>query len=93
MVPRSGTATPRDKVEVLSFLTGPASLAVTIGTVSSTTQVAAGVRATLFGLRYGTNAATVTRAGATVATVRSPFGVSASFAVQDLQYYAVASGR
>ncbi len=93
MAPRDGTASPRDRVEVLTFLRAPAQLTATIAGKSSSTQLAAGVQTTLFALGYGSNEATVTRNGATVAAVRSPYPVSASFTVQDLQYYAVGSGR
>jgi hypothetical protein len=93
MVPRSGTSTPRDKVEVLTFLTAAARLTSTIGGRSSTADVAAGVQATLLPLVAGTNKAEVARSGAVVAAVTSPFAVSTPSSAQDLQYYAVTSGR
>ncbi|MGI5200127.1 endo-1,3-alpha-glucanase family glycosylhydrolase [Spirillospora sp. CA-108201] len=93
MVPRSGTATPRDKVEVLTFLAAAAQIKATIGGTASSYDAAAGVQAKLFPLAAGANAASVTRNGATAATVTSPFRVTATPPVQDLQYHAAGSGR
>ncbi|QMU80337.1 hypothetical protein GXW83_17005 [Streptacidiphilus sp. PB12-B1b] len=93
MRPRAGTAAPRDDVEVLTFLTGPATVEATTGTVGSRYQAGPGVQARLLPLRYGYNAVTVLRAGRVTARVSSAFPVVAHPAVQDLQYYAVTSGR
>ncbi|WP_329089133.1 glycoside hydrolase family 71 protein [Actinomadura citrea] len=93
MVPRSGTATPRDKVEILSFLTAAAQVRATIGGTASSYDAAAGVQARLFPLANGATAASVLRNGTTTATVTSPFTVTATPQVQDLQYHAATSGR
>jgi glycosyl hydrolase family 71 len=93
MVPRSGTNTPRDRVEILSFLTAAAQVRASIGTSTSTYNAAAGVQAQLFPLANGTNTATVIRNGTTTATVTSPFAVTSTPRVQDLQYNAAGSGR
>lgn len=88
MVPRSGTGTPRDTVEVLSFLTRDATVRASIGGAEKTYAGQAGIQAKTFPLAYGTNKASV---GAV--TVTSPWEVKKDFAVQDLQYHAVSSGR
>lgn len=88
MNPRGGTSTPRDKVEVLSFLTKAAAVKATIGGKEQSYDAKAGVQAQLFPLAYGLNKASV---GAV--TVSSPWEVKSSFSVQDLQYNAVSSGR
>lgn len=93
MQPRRGTATPRDDVEVLTFLTAAATVDVTVGTAHAQVSVPAGVRATLRPLRTGLSSATVRRAGRTVATATTRWPVRAHVDVQDLQYYAVTSGR
>lgn len=93
MRPRHGTATPRDDVEVLTFLTAPATVDVTVGTAHGQVAVPAGVRATLRPLRTGLSSATVRRAGHTVATAATRWPVHDHVDVQDLQYYAVTSGR
>ncbi|MDP9869606.1 MULTISPECIES: endo-1,3-alpha-glucanase family glycosylhydrolase [Streptosporangium] len=88
MNPRGGTSTPRDKVEVLSFLTKAATVKATVGGKEQSYAAKAGVQAQLFPLAYGLNKASV---GAV--TVASPWEVKSSFSVQDLQYNAVSSGR
>jgi hypothetical protein len=93
MSPRPGTATPRNDVEVLTFLTAPATVNTVTGNVSGSYHADAGVQAQLLPLRYGYNSATVVRDGRTTATVRSAYPVQADPQVQDLQYYAVSSGR
>ncbi|MFJ3582365.1 glycoside hydrolase family 71 protein [Streptomyces sp. NPDC090127] len=91
--PRPGTATPRDAVEVLSFLTAPADVRTRTGTTASGHRAPAGVHAHLLPLRTGHSSATVVRSGTTTTTVRSRFPVQRPIDRQDLQYYAVTSGR
>ena len=93
MRPRTGTAPPRDRVEVLTFLTGAARLDAQVGTVHHRRRVPAGVRVTLLPLHSGLSSATVRRAGRAVATVSTRWPVRTQVDVQDLQYYAVTSGR
>ena len=93
MQPRAGTATPRDDVEVLSFLTAPATVDTVTGSVHGSYRAAAGVQAQLLPLQYGYNTAAVVRDGRTTAEVTSAYPVLAHPQVQDLQYYAVGSGR
>ncbi|MEV7415290.1 glycoside hydrolase family 71 protein [Streptomyces sp. NPDC089919] len=93
MAPRRGTAPPRDKVEVLSFLTAPATVRATVGGVPSTYRAEAGPHAELFPLRTGGSSVLATRGGKPVAAVGLGYEAEAVVAVQDLQYYAATSGR
>ncbi|MBT2444751.1 hypothetical protein J7E93_32585 [Streptomyces sp. ISL-36] len=91
--PRAGTATPRDTVEVLSFLTAPASVRTTTGGTEGSHRAPSGVHAQLLPLRTGHSSATVVRNGETTTTVTSRYPVRRPVDRQDLQYYAVTSGR
>ncbi|WP_329113503.1 glycoside hydrolase family 71 protein [Streptomyces sp. NBC_01353] len=91
--PRRGTATPRDTVEVVSFLTAPAQVRTTTGTTDSAYQAPPGVHAHLLPLRTGHSSATAVRAGKTTTTVTTRYPVRRPIDKQDLQYYAVTSGR
>ena len=93
MAPRAGTTTPRDMVEVLTFLTAQAQVKAVIGGAASPYTAAAGVAAKLFPLANGTNSVSVLRGGAATASVTSPFKVVPNPPVQDLQYDAAGSGR
>ncbi len=84
---------PRDTVEVLSFLTAPADVTVTVGGRQQTVRVGAGVSRTTVPLAAGSVSAVARRNGATVSQVSSPFSVVSRPDVQDLQYYGVASLR
>ncbi|MGW7428261.1 glycoside hydrolase family 71 protein [Streptomyces sp. NPDC054861] len=91
--PREGTAPPRDTVEVLSFLTAPARVRTGTGGTQGAYQAPAGVHAQLLPLRTGHSEATVERAGRITTTVTSRYPVRRPIDRQDLQYYAVTSGR
>ncbi|MFJ7159990.1 glycoside hydrolase family 71 protein [Streptomyces sp. NPDC101118] len=93
MAPRRGTAPPRDTVEVVSFLTAPATVRTTVGGVAKSYGAPAVRHAELFPLRAGTSTATATRGGKTVASVTLPYEARHVVQVQDLQYYAATSGR
>lgn len=93
MRPRAGTASPRDDVEVLTFLTAPATVDTVTGDVHGSYRARSGVQARLLPLQYGYNTAAVVRDGRTTAEVGSAYPVQADPQVQDLQYYAVGSGR
>ncbi|MBW1600753.1 hypothetical protein JJV70_01230 [Streptomyces sp. JJ66] len=90
---RKGSATPRDTVEVLSFLTTPATVRATVGTADSSYEAPAGPHAKLLPLRSGSSEATVLRGSTTVTTVELPYEVRDRVEVQDLHYYAATSGR
>ncbi|MFG2562627.1 glycoside hydrolase family 71 protein [Streptomyces sp. NPDC048496] len=93
MRPRPGTAPPRDQVEVLTFLTAPATVSARVGTVPHTYRAPVGAYAQDLPLSPGRSEAVVRRAGATVAAVTTRYPARRTVTVQDLQYYAVSSGR
>ncbi|GHH86127.1 hypothetical protein GCM10018793_56860 [Streptomyces sulfonofaciens] len=93
MEPRPGTATPRDTVEVLTFLTAPATVDTAVGPVHRRGRAPAGVRSALLPLGPGHSSATVSRGGRVTAEVATRYPVRTATEVQDLQYYAVSSGR
>ncbi|WP_308380094.1 endo-1,3-alpha-glucanase family glycosylhydrolase [Streptomyces sp. ISL-43] len=90
---RKGSAASRDTVEVLSFLTAPATVLRTAGSAKGTYEAPAGVHAELLPLNAGTSSATVLRDGKAGAGVRLLYPVDRKVEVQDLQYYAATSGR
>ncbi|MFG2328032.1 glycoside hydrolase family 71 protein [Streptomyces sp. NPDC048604] len=91
--PRDGSAAPRDTVEVLGFLTAPATVRTFTGGEKASHEAPAGVSARLLPLRSGTSGATVVRDGRTTTAVSSRYPVRDRVTRQDLQYYAVTSGR
>ncbi|GHB60767.1 hypothetical protein GCM10010347_33520 [Streptomyces cirratus] len=93
MAPRKGSAAPRDTVEVLSFLTEPAAVRTTVGSVQGAYESPAGLHCELLPLKPGTSSARVVRDGRAVAEVELPYPVDRTVDVQDLQYYAATSGR
>lgn len=89
---RGGSA-PRDTVEALTFLTAPATVAVTVGGVTTSCSAPAGIGTCTVPLRTGSVSVNVVRNGRAVTAVASPQAVSSSPLVQDYQYVAVSSGR
>ncbi|MFJ8016171.1 glycoside hydrolase family 71 protein [Streptomyces sp. NPDC096339] len=90
---RKGSAAPRDTVEVLSFLAGPAVVRTAVGSAKDTHEAPAGLHSELLPLEPGTSSAQVVRDGKPGATVELPYPVDRTAAVQDLQYYGATSGR
>ncbi|MEU7553252.1 glycoside hydrolase family 71 protein [Streptomyces sp. NPDC044571] len=90
---RKGSAAPRDTVEVLSFLTAPASIRTKAGPAEDTHEAPAGLHSELLPLRPGTSSAAVVRDGRAGAEAELPYPADRTVEVQDLQYYAVTSGR
>ncbi|MEU9830368.1 endo-1,3-alpha-glucanase family glycosylhydrolase [Streptosporangium sp. NPDC048047] len=90
---RGGGTPSRDTVEVLTMLRDAGKVSVTVGGATQTYDAPAGVSARTFALKPGTVSASVTRNGASVAAVTSPYEVTAAPYVQDLHYRAVSSGR
>ncbi|MFJ3926010.1 glycoside hydrolase family 71 protein [Streptomyces sp. NPDC090022] len=90
---RRGSAAARDTVEVLSLLTAPATVRTTVGTARSSYEAPAGLHSALLPLRTGTGSARVVRGGTGTAAAELPYPVRRQAPVQDLQYYAVTSGR
>ncbi|MGW1770897.1 endo-1,3-alpha-glucanase family glycosylhydrolase [Streptomyces sp. NPDC002104] len=90
---RGGSAAARDTVEVLSFLTAPASIRTAVGADGGAHAAPAGVHSELLPLSPGTGSAAVVRDGRTGVRVELPYRVDRTVEVQDLQYYAATSGR
>ncbi|WP_101786541.1 endo-1,3-alpha-glucanase family glycosylhydrolase [Nonomuraea indica] len=90
---RGGSTAARDTVEVLTMLTAPGKVSVTIGGTTQSYDAPAGVSARTFRLQAGAASATVTRSSAQVAKVVSPYTITATPYVQDLHYRAASSGR
>ncbi|KJK53549.1 glycoside hydrolase family 71 protein [Streptomyces sp. NRRL F-4428] len=90
---RKGSAPSRDTVEVLSFLTQPASVRTTVGTAEGAHDAPAGIHSKLLPLRTGASSAHVVRDGTATVKVDLPFRVDHKVEVQDLQYRAATSGR
>ena len=93
MTLRAGSTPARDTVEVLAFLTAPATITVHVGSASYSWAAPAGVAAHTFPLGVGQISASAQRDGAVVAAVTSPYSVLANPPVQDMQYDAVSSLR
>lgn len=86
------TATPlRDDVEVLTYLNAPAQVTVSVGGVSHSYQAPVGEHAQLFPSALGVVAASVQRGPTEVASVTSPFPVTAKPASEDRQYFFASS--
>ncbi|MER5759386.1 endo-1,3-alpha-glucanase family glycosylhydrolase [Streptomyces sp. NPDC002082] len=90
---RGGSAAARDTVEVLSFLTAPASIRTAVGAAEDAHTAPAGVHSELLPLGPGVGAASVVRGGKAGARVELRYRVDRTVEVQDLQYYAATSGR
>lgn len=79
----------RNDVEVLSVLTAPGTVTLTVGGRAFEFQAPAGISTHLAPLAVGTISADVRRAGTTTASVTSPYPVTDTPFVQDLQYVGV----
>lgn len=90
---REGSSPARDSVEVLAFLTAPATVEIVSGGRTTRCALPAGVQPCLAPLGTGTVTARAVRGGAAVASVVSPYPVVAVPRVQDLQYVAASSLR
>ena len=76
MTLRAGSSPARDDVEVLSFLTAPATIDVTIGTMKYTYAAPAGVNAQDYPLAGGTVSAVATRNAVCRGPITSPYAVT-----------------
>ncbi|QXT63427.1 endo-1,3-alpha-glucanase family glycosylhydrolase [Tessaracoccus palaemonis] len=92
MVQWSGNrTTPRDTVELLTFLKASTTVSVKVGSKSYSYTAPAGVSAKTFALETGYTTVTATRSGSTVASVKTKDAVTATVTQQDLSYHAVSS--
>lgn len=92
MTLRGGTPV-QDRAEALVLLTAPATVRVVAGGRSVSCSAPAGLSVCSVDLAVGEVSAAVVRGGTTVASVVSPYAVSSTPTVQDLQYVAVSSLR
>lgn len=90
---RATSGSPRDTIEVLSFLTAPATVRVQAGAQLYNCPAVGGLNVCTQPLVTGSLSAQVIRNGFAVAGVTSPHHVTATPNVQDMQYVAVSSGR
>lgn len=90
---RQGSTPARDTVEVLSMLTAPADVTITVGASTYTYSAPAGVYAKTVPLGVGSVSAVATRSGLVAAKVATAFPVVGVPTVQDLQYVAAGSLR
>jgi hypothetical protein len=93
MVWWNGGTGPRDTVEVLTFLKYLATIKVTTGSTVRGYPAPTGVTAKLFPLATGKIKAVATRGSAMIGMAASPFTVTNSPYVQDMECYAVSSLR
>jgi hypothetical protein len=88
----TGAQTPvRDRVEALTYLTAPAVVTVRVGGVAHSYTAPAGEHAQTFANAVGTVSGAMVRAGVLLASVTSPFPVTATPVSQDRQYFFVSS--
>jgi hypothetical protein len=90
---RDGSSPARDRVEVLAFLTQPASIRLIIGREAYVFDAPSGVNAFTAPLSAGMVSAELRRGDSTTLLVASPFVVRSDVAVQDLQYHFVSTDR
>lgn len=88
-----GSTPARDTIEALTFLKAPGEVTITAGSARHTCSVPAGEATCVVPLSTGRVSATVTRDGATVASVTSSHQVTDTPNVQDLQYVIASSSR
>jgi hypothetical protein len=94
MALRGGSTPARDTIEVLTFLRAASPVTFQVGSGPVTTYTApAGVHARLFPLANGFVSVRVNAPDGRVTQVSSPFEIRSIWAVEDLQYRYVSSGR
>lgn len=91
--PRGSRSALRDTVEVVSILTAPAEVKITVGNQVHTYTAPAGMSAKLVPLGIGNIAAQASRDGKPIAYIASPIPVVERPYVDDKQYFAYSSLR
>ncbi|MCY1043829.1 hypothetical protein OV208_21090 [Corallococcus sp. bb12-1] len=84
-------ASPANEIELLAFLTAPATLEIEVAGTVQRKDVGAGIQSFRIPLREGTPRFRAVRGGVTVATVTSASPISNSIVYRDLLYRAVAA--
>lgn len=77
---------PLDEIELLAFLTAPATLEIEVGGAVQSAEVDAGIQSFRVPLAEGTPSFRIVRDGAAVAAVTSEFPISNTIVYQDLLY-------
>lgn len=90
---RNNRSVFQEKVEVLTFLTAPADVTVTVGGVATTYSAPAGMFSREVDARYGSISATVSRSGQTITSLTSPYQIRQTVWQQDRQYFMSSSLR
>ena len=79
-------APPSNEIELLAFLTAPATLRISVGGTVENKDVPAGIQSFRVPIREGTPTFQILRNGASVASVTSAFPISNQITYQDLLY-------
>lgn len=91
---RGANISPKNNsVEILTFLTAPATVTVNIGSNTHTYTAPAGMNSQYYPLAYGQVKATATRSSQTVAAITSPVNVMQYPDKDDMQYFKFSSIR
>lgn len=93
MKPRALSTTPRDAVEVLSFLTAPARITTTVGNQVTSWVAPAGIDVRTMPLQTGAISVRINHASGATTVVDAPQTVANPPYVQDLQYRFASSLR
>jgi Glycosyl hydrolase family 71 len=93
LMKHAGGAPGRNTVEALTFAKAAGTVQVTVGGVTTSCAVKAGVNTCVVPLRAGRVSARLVRSGATVASLTSPYTVTNTPYVQDFQYVGSSSLR
>ncbi len=93
MEPRAFSTTPRDAVEVLTFLTAPAKLTATVGNQVTSWVAPAGINVRTMPLQTGAISVRINHANQTTTVLDAPQQVVNQPYVQDLQYRFISSLR
>lgn len=93
MTLRGGSSPARDTVEVLSVLPAAGNITVKVGASSYSYSAPAGLSSKTYPLSSGTVYASLSRNNALATDVTSPFAITTSPVVQNLQYHFVVSSR
>lgn len=90
---RNNRSAFQEKVEVVTFLTAPADVTVTVGGIATTYSAPAGKYAHEVDARYGSVTVDVKRSGSTVVSHASPYQIRSTVWQQDRQYFMSSSLR
>jgi len=90
---RSGRSSLREAVEILTFLTAPATVSVKVGSSTYSYTAPAGMNAQLYPMEPGEVSAKAVRSGLEVARVNSPYVIKSTSVNMDRAYFMAGSIR